>query len=136
MSPYASPPRNPLGSRPSQVPLFNYFHSLTHPLLLHTHRTLHLNQLFTMQLILVTLLLSLSLAITVPSFEEAPAAEETIISPNSCAGVCDELSYSICGKNADGAFTIFDNACLLRKANCDGLSFVQVPREECSDTQV
>lgn len=89
-----------------------------------------------MQLILVTLLLSLSLAITVPSFEEAPAAEETIISPNSCAGVCDELSYSICGKNADGAFTIFDNACLLRKANCDGLSFVQVPREECSDTQV
>lgn len=88
-----------------------------------------------MQLILTTLLLPLSLALPVPS-PEAPAAEESIVPPNACPGVCANLSSPVCGQNVDGVHTVFDNACILRKANCDGLSLVQVPLEECSDTQV
>ena len=89
-----------------------------------------------MQLILATLLLPLSLTLPVPLSKEAPTAEESIIPPNSCLGVCAKLSSPVCGRNADGDLTTFNNACLLRKANCDGLSLVQVPLEECSDTQV
>ncbi|OJJ88707.1 uncharacterized protein ASPGLDRAFT_54702 [Aspergillus glaucus CBS 516.65] len=89
-----------------------------------------------MQLILATLLLPLSLTLPVPLSKEAPTAEESIIPPNSCLGVCAKLSSPVCGRNADGVLTTFNNACLLRKANCDGLSLVQVPLEECSDTQV
>ncbi|ODM19703.1 hypothetical protein SI65_04689 [Aspergillus cristatus] len=89
-----------------------------------------------MQLILAALLLPLSLALPVPSSEEAPAAEESIISPNSCPGVCANLSSPVCGKIEDGVYTIFDNACFLRKANCDGLSFIGVPLETCFETQV
>lgn len=84
-----------------------------------------------MKLIFAAILLPLSLALSVPA-PEAPAPEESI----ACPGVCANLLSLVCGKNADGFYTVFDNACTLRKANCDELSFVQVPLEECSDTQV